>query len=223
MYCSNCGTQVTDNVSYCPTCGNHTGAKTAQVKKPDKKIYQRWWFWVIIVVILLIAIGGSGGDDNSSDNNTNNTTVAGTSTSTPQHNEKKEEAAVIPEIDGFSDIEYENKSPVEFTSAELYTDSDGEEFLILYYTWTNNTDETTSPYLRIIAKAFQNGKELETCFYNVKDFDTDNSTLEVRPGVMLNLHDLWYITDDTPVEIEIQEFWSDDIIASAVIDPTLLR
>lgn len=220
MFCAKCGTQMDDTASYCPTCGNHTGPNTAEVKKPKKKIFQRWWFWVIIAVVVLIIIGSGGGSDN---NNSSNTTAAGVSTTTPQQNEEKEETVTVPEINGFSNIEYESKSPVAFTSAELYTDSDGDEFLILYYTWTNNTDETTSPYLRIIAKAFQNGKELETCFYNVKDFNTDDSTSEARPGITLNLHDLWYITEDAPVEIEIQEFWSDDIIASAIIDPAKLK
>lgn len=93
MFCKNCGKQIDENASFCPSCGTpvqkdpekpQTLYEMHKSSKGKKPLFKKWWFWVI-VVILLIAIVQSFG--NKADTNSNDDTVStgGNTTATTQN------------------------------------------------------------------------------------------------------------------------------------------
>ena len=65
-------------------------------------------------------------------------------------------------------------------SAKTTEDRDGNPVMIITCTWTNNSDETTSAVMSLIARAYQNGVELDSA-YMIDDFDSNTMT-NLRPG-----------------------------------------
>lgn len=91
------------------------------------------------------------------------------------------------------------------------TDYDGNPVIIVNYDFTNNSDETVSPSIALLASAFQDGIELETAFVvDESVYDGSVDDLEVRPGATLTgCQSALELTSQSPVEFEIEEFLGD--------------
>ena len=103
---------------------------------------------------------------------------------------------------------------VEIKGASLAKDWSGNNAIVIEYTWTNNSDDTTSAMMSMYEKAFQDGVELDTALV---DGVSDNYTKDVRPGVSIDVKKAFELTSDTSeVELEISEAfsWTDDIVTA---------
>ena len=59
MYCGKCGTEVQNNVAFCPNCGNPVQAVTTDIKvkhKVNKKIIIFSIIFVIVIAIIIVGI-----------------------------------------------------------------------------------------------------------------------------------------------------------------------
>lgn len=102
------------------------------------------------------------------------------------------------------------------TGMEVGKDYEGKDALLVHYTFTNNSEETTSAGVALILKAFQNGVQLETAI--VTDVEgVDNTLKEIRPGASIDVTEAFELTDTTTVELELTELisFSDEMITAS--------
>lgn len=105
---------------------------------------------------------------------------------------------------------------VEIKGAVTTTDYEGNPAIVVTYSWTNNSDETTSCMTSVIASAFQDGVELETAIImDDSVFDASPYMKDVRPGTTIDIQQAFELTSSSNVEIEISELFSfDDNVVS---------
>ena len=101
---------------------------------------------------------------------------------------------------------------VEIKSATVTQDYDGNPAVIITYSWTNNSSETTSPMLSISTAVFQDGISMEPAFiYDEPTYDGDMYSTDVRPGTTVDVQEAFELSNTTsPIEVEITEAFSWD-------------
>lgn len=118
-----------------------------------------------------------------------------------------------------SSVETERKNPatlgdyvVEIKSTSLTHDYDGNPAVIVTYSWTNNSEETTTPMNSVTAKVFQDGIGLEGIYIiESEDYDSDTTMTEVRPGTTIDVQEAFTLRNITsPIEVEISEAYTWD-------------
>ncbi len=188
----------------------------AKEPKEKKSIFKRWWFWVIVVVIIIV-IAVNSGDDEDSKSNTGSDKPAETDIETAAPEKTK-----APQAEGSGDL---GDYHVEIKGAALAQDYDGNPAIVVTYSWTNNSEETTSAMSSLMEKAFQDGVQLESAIIGDDSVcDSESSMKEIRPGTTLDVQQAYILTSDTStVEFEISEFisFSDDVITKN-FDPSSL-
>lgn len=166
-----------------------------QKKKKRKK---RLIVFAVIaaVIILIIAVSSSG---NSSDDKkaSDDSSVTGTSS----------------EINAESEDTKNNvagKYNVELKNAKV-TQANGKSYLIVTYSYTNNSSKNQSFEYAIVCNAFQNGIELGPVYssYGIEGFDIQLKRKELQPGKTLDVQEAYELNDaKTKVEIQVG-LWAD--------------
>lgn len=197
----------------------------------------------LMVLVTLLAIGVIGcSDEPAGDNNTDE--VIGqadteTNIQVVAEEETTEESAEEP-------VEETTKEPTEeqetqtnstlnigdevvlgdysfkITGAEITKDFEDNQVFKIIYSWTNNSEDTTSAYVAFSVKAFQNGVQLD---FGYPVESEDNDIKEVRPGSTLDNVEQGFLVDElSPIELEVTELisWSDEK-AIYLIDPSTLE
>ncbi len=99
----------------------------------------------------------------------------------------------------------------------VVSDYEGNPALAVKFTWTNNSDEATSFMVAAMAKAYQDGVQLDTAIYMGDDIDTDTMK-DIKPGITQDVWQVFELTSESPVEIEVEEWLgSSGVIASKTI------
>lgn len=114
---------------------------------------------------------------------------------------------------------------VEVRGARLVKDYNGGPAVVVTYTWTNNSDKTTSAMLQLTEKAFQDGVELSAAFIgNSEVYDAEQAFKELRPGASLDVQCAFALTSEaSAIEFEVAELFStsEDAVRSS-FDPAQL-
>lgn len=98
---------------------------------------------------------------------------------------------------------------VEIKGASVAQDYNGNPVIIVTYSWTNNSSETTSAIVSVLAKAFQDGIQLENAIVaNNNVYDSAASMKDVRPGTTIDVQVAFVMTSDSVVEFELSEIMS---------------
>ena len=92
------------------------------------------------------------------------------------------------------------KYDVKIKGAQLCEDYEGNPAIIITYSWTNGSDETTSPMGSMMGEAFQDGVQIETA---IVDFEYKDSMTDVRPGTTIDVEVIYEMTSQSKVEFEI--------------------
>lgn len=214
--------------------GKAENSNTAKEKKP---IFKKWWFWAIIVVVIIGVVGSAGGnsnDDKGVDTPGQEQNMSDSQTGSIDENAKGEEKNDISEDSEKEDASNQDVPKnvgdlgdyhVEIKSAVLAEDYEGNPAIVVTYAWTNNSDDTKSSLSCVIAKAFQDGVELESAIIMNDDvFDSSSYTKEVRPGTTIDIQNAFVLTSETSiVGVEISELisFSDKCVAMD-FDPATL-
>lgn len=71
--------------------------------------------------------------------------------------------------------------------AEAFTDNEDKDAIRIYYTFTNNSDATTSAWINLTLGAAQDGYTLVDAYANTEDDAPEygNNTTDIRPGVTI--------------------------------------
>lgn len=86
---------------------------------------------------------------------------------------------------------------------------DNKKVIVVTYTFTNNSSVDTSYDVAIFEQCFQNGIELEKEFFSmdIDNYNTDNKSKTVKPGVSLDVQQAYILNDEeTTIDVEIEEF-----------------
>lgn len=116
---------------------------------------------------------------------------------------------------------------VEIKSATLAEDYEGSPTIVVTYSWTNNSDDTTSAMVAVSCTAFQDGVELESAIIaDDSVYDSNSLMKEVRPGTTIDVQSAFVLSSTTStVEVEIGEwisFQDNPPIAYMEFDPSAL-
>lgn len=106
----------------------------------------------------------------------------------------------------------ENEYTVSIDSATLTEDYSGAAAVVVTYTWTNNSDSTTSFATSLYAKCFQDGVQCDTAIVSGMD---SNYMTDVKPGVTNTVQQAYKVNGTSPVTVEVTELISlnKDILA----------
>lgn len=122
-----------------------------------------------------------------------------------------------------AEVEQPEKSDNEFTYKDLnvvYKDSkvekdkSGDDCLVVYFDYTNNSDENEAFVYTFNVKAFQNGVELESSWFHVND-ETKNDEKEIQPGTTITVATAFVLTDSrdlTTIQVEPLISLSEEIL-----------
>lgn len=100
------------------------------------------------------------------------------------------------------------------TGFDIIEDYEGNPCLIVYFIWTNTTDETTNFWITYNVKAFQDGISIDPIIFLDDTADgelMDNQSVDIRPGTTLELAETFKLRSDSPiVEVEVWNAFSFD-------------
>lgn len=169
-----------------------------------------------------MSLAGCGGDSSSA--GTSN--QAESSVSSAQ-NEDVSTEEVQEETEAPTNIADVGDYHVEIKSAALAQDYEGNPAVVITYSWTNNSEDTTSPMVAVSTSVFQNGVGMDSAIIG-DDTVCDSMTqmTEVRPGTTIDVQEAFSLSDTTsPIEVEIGEWLTleeDPAIAYMEFDLTAL-
>lgn len=178
-------------------------------RAPKQPIFKKWWFWaacalLVIVVIGIIVAGSSGKTDGA------NGTQPGASGDVPAGQQTGGAVTV-------------GDYAVEIKDAFKTTDYEGKAAIVITYTWTNNSDDTTSAMVSLMEKAFQDGVQLESAIlYDVDGYDPSPYMMEIRPGVSLDVQQAFVMKSNSPIEVEVSDLFGFADPATKTFDPNNL-
>lgn len=98
------------------------------------------------------------------------------------------------------------KYDVSIGDGKFVNDSLGNEFYAISYTFTNNSDEATQPFLAVQGKAFQSGVQIQDTMYLAGDYQdvANNRYLEIKPGSSIEVMQFFEVSDKTtPIDFEM--------------------
>lgn len=101
---------------------------------------------------------------------------------------------------------------VEIQSATITQDYEGNPAVVIDYSWTNNSSETTSPLFSVTTAVFQDGVGLESALITADSvYDSSMHMADVRPGTTIEVQEAFSLYNTTsPIEVEITEAFAWD-------------
>lgn len=100
------------------------------------------------------------------------------------------------------------KMDVEFIEYKIEDNAWGEQCLVVYFDFTNNSKENQTFIYAFSVKAFQNGVEMDLSTGHVND-ETKNHGKEIQPGTTVTVAVAFYIEDEkSAVDIEVEPWIS---------------
>ena len=107
----------------------------------------------------------------------------------------------------------EAKYTVSIDDAALAQDYSDKDAVVVTYSWTNNSDETTSFLTTFSGKVFQNGVELDTAI--VQGIDSSLVMADVKPGGSTQVQMAYSIRDRSDITVEVHPWisFNDEILA----------
>lgn len=101
----------------------------------------------------------------------------------------------------------EIQSPVTITGVSLCKDYNEEDSVIVFYDWTNLTNETTASDFDVSISVYQNGISLENtygAYQNEYESLEDATMTQVRPNTTISCARMYLLQDTTsPIEVEV--------------------
>lgn len=218
-----------------------TGGLTPQVDRPPEPVEQkgpsrrkrggRSPLKIALIVLAVVAVINAIGSRSPSDK----PDEPGRSPAAPSQTERQEAAGVpsgdqavpeapeVPSVPGVGDL---GDYHVEIKGAVLTEDYQGNPSIVVTYSWTNNSEKTTSAMVALDGDAFQDGIGLETAITMNSDVHDGSAYMtEIRPGASLDVT-LAYVLKNTTsvVEFELSELisFSNDIVPMT-FDPNTLQ
>lgn len=221
MNCPKCGTPNPDGQKFCGNCGaelaklepvvdNHvTGQYTYTdnqyaYQQPNKKKHGCLTAFLIVVgvffaFIFFIFLIPDDSDDSTSENQTKQEVK----------NDGSKESASKEEDDNLIDVDIHD-CHVKYLRSSIEDNYVGDSCLVIYYEFTNNSDENKSFDYTIGAKAFQGGVELDSSLFHVNG-NTKDSGADIQPGTTVEVASAYELRDNSEITLEVSNWLSDNV------------
>lgn len=160
----------------------------------------------IALFIVIVIIANSGNSDKTTASATQETVAEVEKLNTPEPTAEPtptEAPTPEPTLEPVIQFEYEGMT-VKYLRHEVMTDSVGQKVLVVYYDFTNNSDENQTFDYAFSDKCFQNGVEVEPSYWHANE-ESKNSGKEIKPGTTLEVASSFVLgdcMDDVELEIE---------------------
>lgn len=151
--------------------------------KGDKSQRHLGSYFAIVSFVLFLIVAFSNGNSDSS-NNANATKQA----TTTQQN---------------ADTATNNDTTLKYLKHEVITDNNGREVVVVYFDFSNNSEDNTAFAYNYDVTCFQNGKELD---YPLISFDIDeynNIARELQTGANITVARIYILEDKSNVDLEV--------------------
>lgn len=151
--------------------------------KGDKSQRHLGSYFAIVSFVLFLIVAFSNGNSDSS-NNANATKQA----TTTQQN---------------ADTATNNDTTLKYLKHEVITDSNDREVVVVYFDFSNNSEDNTAFAYNYDVTCFQNGKELD---YPLISFDIDeynNIARELQTGANITVARIYILEDKSNVDLEV--------------------
>ena len=155
----------------------------------------------------LLLLSGSNNNEESTEANETNATKETESV------ERQTESTTEETEQNQTSFEYSDMT-VEFIEYKIEEDLSGNQCLVLYFDFTNNSNDSQSFTYNFIVKAFQDGVEMDNTYIHVND-ETKNSSKEIKSGMTIRVAKNYKLENISGlIEFEITPFsiWSDKIL-----------
>lgn len=99
---------------------------------------------------------------------------------------------------------------VDIKTAVVTQDYEGNPAVVITYSWTNNSSDTTSPMASITSSVFQDGVGLQSAYVDdTSVYDQNMYMTDVRPGTTIDVQEAFALSNtSSPIEVEITEAFS---------------
>lgn len=173
--CKHCKSDIPFDAKVCPQCRKKQKGGGCLI-------------WILVIVLVIGVIGALAGNGDSSKKPTESTKKE--SENTKNGSDNTEEEAKKPtkvETTEVSDTEFDyDDMHVKYTGHEIGENMAGEKCLIVYFEFTNNSNENKSFIYSFTGKAFQNGVGLEDSLLFANDTCKNRDT-EIQPGTTITV------------------------------------
>lgn len=160
----------------------------------------------LLALMLALSLAACGGDTSDKANQSDADGSSAEQQADPA-GEKTEEPAEAEEPETPANAADLGDYHVEITGVSLSTDYEGNPAVIVSYSWTNNSEDTTMPMTTVTCSVFQDGVGAEAAIMMDENYDGDSSMTEVRPGTTLDVQEAFVLSNTTsPIEVEISEW-----------------
>ena len=166
-------------------------------------------FAALVAGSLALALGACGGSSEPAP-----------AESAPAESAEQSEASAEQQAEEPAEEEASSNIPfvVTIDGVRLAKDYEDKDAAIVTFSFTNNSEETTSFMAAVYPKVFQNGIQCETAFV-YEGIENDNYMTDIRPGTTIQVDMAYEISDTSDIEVEVEELFSfsDEKIAEAVL------
>ena len=171
---------------------------------------------VLGVLALLVTAAMYGGASAASDGSSESTPVAEQGAS--QDALARAEQGASQDAPAQAEQEAASDYAVTIDDCRMTEDYEGNPAAVVTFTFTNNSEETTSPAVALHAQVFQNGTELEMAITTDNE-DADKYMNDVKPGSSITYGLAYELEDTSDITVEVQELAAFNDVLLAGIAP----
>lgn len=97
--------------------------------------------------------------------------------------------------------------------AEVVPSYEGEDLIRIYFEFTNNSEEATSFWLQSTLVVYQDGIQLLNGIPKEQVDSDGNYSVDIDPGATVTVSCCFELRSDSPVEVELEDFYTGEYIA----------
>lgn len=158
--------------------------------------------WVNVVGVIIIILGGIALYDERIKQKDESKNINATEFNYDEEIKQKNENKNI----NVTEFSYDDMH-VKYIKHEVVENMSGDKCLVIYYEFTNNSNENKAFIYSFSDKAFQDGIELDFSIFHVNE-ESKNSDREIQPGVTITVASGFVIKSNSIVTLQIEPFIS---------------
>ena len=173
------------------------------------------WFAIIWFAIIIICVGLSKSEESNDTSSYQSTSTMNADDESNLNYSGTSSESIDEEL--VCEFSYKRMN-VKYLKHEVIENNAGETVLVVYYEFTNNSDENKVFDYSFSDTCFQNGIEIEHSYWHAND-ESKNSGKEIKNGTTVIVSSSFVLGDNiTDVELEITPWLSDEILFSMTIE-----
>lgn len=173
---------------------------------------------LFIIIILLILSSNATSSETDKDASMNEIKSTEAKTVNEPDSEQVEEPEIVAEKEEFTDEFTYRDMTVKYLKHEIVVDDIDQTVLVVYYDFTNNSDENKTFDYSFDDTCFQNGVEVERSLWHVND-ESHNSGKEIQPDTTITVASSFVLGESRDaIELEITPWIGDKMLFEKTLE-----